>query len=159
MTNHPEVSSLVAALEPHNTLNPPVGFYIQREDGNDDCLDYCEECAEDYCERLNLYTSGELLHAVMVADSCSNHDSLPLCDCCGKTLAGWPTDYCRDQEIAYFMDEPDFPPSPENIHVICMILWNLQWLEDADVVNKVIQIGRSVLEKIAQIPTTEGARP
>lgn len=129
-----EIVSLVDRLGPYNTLDPPNGCWITTDEGgmvydpdNHGGGDWCGDCAEDVVMRLSLYTPGFTTYEMCWNDPCGEHDTVPCCATCRKTLAGWPTDYCRSEELAYFEEEPDFDANPENIHVICMALWNLQW--------------------------------
>lgn len=147
---NPEISALHDRLQPHNTLNPPDAYWIESSDGDDSTggLDFCFECGEEHVGRLNLYTPGSKTHELMMGDSCGNHDSIPHCDICGVTLAGWPTDYCESEELGYFEDERDLDPAPENIHVLSMILWNLQWSEDAEEVSAWCDVAARMAAKL-----------
>ena len=163
-TLNDRIVSLVWQLNPFNTLNPPNGCWIENSDGgmaydpdNRGGADWCADCVEDVAMRLNLYTPGSLTYEPVWNDPCGNHDTLPACASCGKTLAGWPTDYCLLDELAYFEDDPDFDPTPEAIHIVSMELWNLQWSSDKESAHW-RTIGESLLVKIAgQIEITAGA--
>jgi hypothetical protein len=147
--------------EPHNTLDPPDGCWIRSDEGGmaedpdnkGGGHDWCGECGEDVAMRLNLYTPGSATYEMCWNDPCGEHDTIPCCNSCRKTLAGWPTAYCLSQELAYFEEEPDFEPNPENVHVICMVLWNLQWGEQDEGRAAWKAIGESLLAKIeAAVP-------
>jgi hypothetical protein len=153
------IKNLVECLQPHNTLNPPSAFWIESADGG---IEYdpdgakgdywCEEHGEDLVMRLNLYTPGDGECSLLCGDPCSNNDTIPRCSTCGITLAGWPTDYCLTGEMDYFESDSDWEPSPENLHVIGMALWNLQWSEDISVMTEWEAIGKAALEKLRLTP-------
>jgi hypothetical protein len=154
-----DIRALVARLKPHNTWTPPDSYWIEDSDGADATggYDFCYECGLDYMARLNLYTPGADTYDLMWNDPCRDCDAIPHCNCCGKTLAGWPTDYCRSEELDYYEETPDFSPSRENIHVICMVLWNLQWSEDPEDSAAWLAVGRALAAKL-QIDASEPPR-
>lgn len=155
------VKTILATLEPHNTLNPPVGCWIETSEGGVEIgsgggCDWCWEHGKEAVDRLNLYTPGATTYEAIPSDPCGNYDSLPRCAECGITLAGWPTDYCRSEELGYFESEPDFDASLENIHIITMVMWNLQWADgkEADAALAWLSVADRLLEKLRQ----EGTR-
>lgn len=141
-----DITALYEKLRPFDTLNPPDRYWIEDSEGQDATggYDFCFECGSDCADRLNLYTPGELTHDLTCCDPCGESDVIPHCHQCGKTLAGWPTDYCASEELSYFT-ENDADATPENIHVVNMMLWNLQWSED----DEGIAAWRAVAEKMA----------
>lgn len=149
MALNPDISALHDRLIPFDTLNPPHGYWIEGDETGDPTdMDYCLGCGADFVARLNLYTPGNEEFRLACTDPCGNNDTIPRCAECGKTLAGWPTDYCRSDLLRYFDgDDPD--PTPEDVHVISMVLWNLQWSEGKDDVAA----WREVAEKfVAKLP-------
>jgi hypothetical protein len=161
-----EISALVERLRPYDTLAPPQGYWIEGPDGgmqydpdgNHGASDWCEDHAEDLIMRLNLYTPGDGEYLLQAADTGGIYDTIPCCATCGITLAGWPTNYCRSEELCFFEDDPDWEPSPENIHVIEMVLWNLQWSDDTEALAAWKAIGDSAVEKLAAVSVPEAAR-
>lgn len=146
-----DITALYERLQPYDTLSPPGGFWIEDSDGGDATggYDFCCDCGDDHVMRLNLYTPGTITYELMCSDPCSNSDVIPRCYGCGKTLAGWPTDYCETEELAYFEDD-DADPTPENVHVVSMVLWNLQWSEDDAKVAAWKAVGKKLVAKLPE---------
>lgn len=159
-----DITDLVEFLEPFNRLDPPNGHWIESCEGDmiydpDDRgfgSDWCEQCGEDVLMRLNLYTPGNMTYSASWNDTAGEHDSILRCTSCGMTLAGWPTDYCLSEELAYFKGDPEFSVNPENIHVICMALWNLQWGDDSENLFAWRSIGQQAVDKITLSPVSPG---
>jgi hypothetical protein len=150
-----QIGALIERLRPYDTLDPPQEYWIEDPAGgmeygpDGDCSGgWCEEHAKDIHMRLNLYTPGDGEYLLQCSDTCGENDVIPRCGTCGITLAGWPTDYCRSEEQCFFEDDPDWEPSPENLHVIGMVLWNLQWETDCEIVDAWMAIGEAALAKI-----------
>jgi hypothetical protein len=97
---------------------------------------------------MNLYTPGTLICEVIPLDSGGNYDTIPRCAECGITLAGRPTDHCRFEELCYFEDNPESSTDPEDIHIICMVLWNLQWARTRDPAEAWIAVGKTALSRL-----------
>lgn len=159
MTWRRDITDLVRFLSRHDTLVPLDQYWIENSEGG---MEYgpdgnytgawCYEHGEDVVARLNLYTPGEDTYDLRWCDPCGIEDSIPACSTCGATLAGWPTEYCLSEEIQYFEDNPDFEPNRENLHVICMALWNFQWGEDSEDLFAWREIGRRTVDKIVFSP-------
>ncbi len=154
-----DITGLVCFLSHHNTLDPPTEYWIENSDGG---MEYgpertgsgawCLEHAEDMVMRLNLYTPGDETYELRGSDPCGENDVIPHCSTCGKTLAGWPSEYCLTDELNYFESNLDFEPSPENLHVIYMALWNFQWEEDSDDLLRWRAVGQLAVDKISFSP-------
>lgn len=150
------VRDLVEALRPYDTLVPPGGFWIEDSDGGMEYGpeggggDWCEDHGEDMVMRLNIYTPGDRKYELRCNDSSGEYDTIPRCSTCGVTLKGWPTDFCLSEELAYYDDNPDWQPGPEDFHVICMALWNLQWSEDDEAVDAWAAIGATALDRLSK---------
>lgn len=146
-----DITALHDRLEPHNVLNPPAAYWIVDSVGDDATggMDFCFECGSAHVERLNLYAPGDRTYEFMWCDPCGGNDTIPRCDECGKTLAGWPTDYCASNELEYFEDEePEL--TPENVHVVNMVMWNLQWSEDHAKVSAWLAVAEKLAAKIPE---------
>lgn len=152
-----EVSALLDQLTPHNTLSPPTGYWIEDDEGQvayepdgSGAGDWCPDCVDDTVMRLNTYTPGSAIYTALRCDPCGEYDTLPRCAVCGIALAGWPTDYCLDEELDFFQRETDWTANQENIRVIDMALYNLRWEADAAKITPWLEVGRAALIKIAQ---------
>ncbi len=142
MSEQQEVVTLLAQLAPHDTLEPPTGWWIEDDEGQiayepdgSGADDWCSDCVVDAVMRLNTYTPESTIYTALRCDPCAEYDVLPRCAVCGIALAGWPTDYCLSEELQFFETEKNWPANPENIRVIGMALYNLQWEEDAEAVQ------------------------
>lgn len=153
---NPQITALHDRLEPFDTLNPPDAFWIEGSEDGDATggYDFCEECGEGAVERLSLYAPGSQTFELMCCDPCGENDSTPYCRDCGKTLAGWPTDYCRDEELVRLEESELSLPDPETVHIVNMALWNLQWSENDEMVAAWQAVAERLLATMPETATT-----
>ena len=84
----------------------------------------------------------------MSCDPAGNNGHVPYCKACGVTLQGWLTESGVSGELDYYEAE-GAKPVPEDIHVVSMVLWNLQWSDNA---ASLIAWGSITEQIVAKLP-------
>lgn len=102
MNSSAEQDLIMEAASRYENANVVQGFYLEDEDGEEDCMDLCEKCARAIVERDK--AKGETTKMIPMSGS-EHHDSMPTCDECGVDIEGWFTDYGAETMLSNFEED------------------------------------------------------